>query len=414
MTVLTINYYTGSGSGKMELNLENFLPCSVHHFKILIDTINKSDDRDEIAATLNGYIIEQAEKLKKDREIIDAEREKTALAKINAELKKYIGLNALLVKEYNADEITDGDATIKIKAATVYALRLNKDRMQEAQAFDGWMFTKAGYTFDVFKDGTGKTADFIIMVHGTGLQLTTTRKKSEIVASVTPRLLDILTQNAAKLEAARENFKKFMIAAGFIEADPENENTNGSNAGENNENTNEKKEDQTMKRTENTNNEKYFAGVKTLDELRSVYRDLLKANHPDNGGSTEKMQDINAAYKEAFDLLKAGAKLDDEKEKIKWSEAEDAAIREALYKVVHLDGLNIEIVGCWIWIDGNTYAARDTLKEAGYTWSKARHKWHFAPYEKKFYKGSKKSFDQIRREYGSAEVENEAREKIAG
>ena len=167
-----------------------------------------------------------------------------------------------------------------------------------------------------------------------------------------------------------------------------------------------------MKKT--TNNEKYFTGVKTLEELRSVYRDLLKANHPDNGGSTEKMQDINAAYKEAFDLLKAGAKLDDEKEKIRWSEAEDAAIREALYKVVHLDGLNIEIVGCWIWIDGNTYDAREALKEAGYTWSKARHKWHFAPYEKKFYKGSKKSFDQIRREYGSAEVEKESREKIAG
>lgn len=403
MTVLTINYYTGSGSGKMELNLENLLPCTAHDFKILIDTINLSNDRDEHAATLNGYIMEQVEKLKKDRQRYNPETDKKELAKLNVIIKKYIGLNDLLVKEYNADRITDSDATIKLQAATVYALRLNKDREQVAEKFDGYTFKKSGYTFEVYKDGDSKTANFIIMVHGTGLQIATTRKRSEIIASVTPRLLDILNKNAAKLDEARANFKRFMIAAGFIEADAETENTD---------NTKNEKEADTMKKT--TNNEKYFAGVKTLEELRSVYRDLLKANHPDNGGSTEKMQDINAAYKEAFDLLKAGAKLDDEKEKIRWSEAEDAAIREALYKVVHLDGLNIEIVGCWIWIDGNTYDARETLKEAGYTWSKARHKWHFAPYEKKFYKGSKKSFDQIRREYGSAEVEKESREKIAG
>ena len=41
MTVLTINYSTGSGSGKMELNLENLLPCSIHDFKILIAPINR-------------------------------------------------------------------------------------------------------------------------------------------------------------------------------------------------------------------------------------------------------------------------------------------------------------------------------------------------------------------------------------
>ena len=156
----------------------------------------------------------------------------------------------------------------------------------------------------------------------------------------------------------------------------------------------------------------YFAGVKTLEELRNKYRDLLKTNHPDNGGSTEAMQEINAQYDKAFNTLKAGAKLEDEKDKIKWNEAEDAAIREALNKIIHLEDINIEIVGCWIWVDGDTYESRDTLKAAGYKWSKARKKWHYAPYEKKFYKGSKKSFDQIRREYGSTEVENEKREKI--
>lgn len=42
----------------------------------------------------------------------------------------------------------------------------------------------------------------------------------------------------------------------------------------------------------------YFTdGIKTLDELRKQYRDLLKMYHPDNaGGSTEATQEINSEY----------------------------------------------------------------------------------------------------------------------
>ena len=32
---------------------------------------------------------------------------------------------------------------------------------------------------------------------------------------------------------------------------------------------------------------KYFAGVKTVEELRKRYRELLKQHHPDNGGNEE-------------------------------------------------------------------------------------------------------------------------------
>lgn len=151
----------------------------------------------------------------------------------------------------------------------------------------------------------------------------------------------------------------------------------------------------------------YFSEVKTLEELRNKYRDLLKKNHPDNGGDVATMQAINAEYSEVFEALRAGAKIDNETTARKWSEAEDAALREALNKIIHLDGLNIEIVGCWIWIDGNTYEGRDVLKTAGYKWSRARQKWHFAPYANKYHKGKKKPFEQLREMYGSQKVETE-------
>ena len=41
---------------------------------------------------------------------------------------------------------------------------------------------------------------------------------------------------------------------------------------------------------------KYFENVKTLDELKKQYRRLAMKYHPDMGGSTEAMQQINAEH----------------------------------------------------------------------------------------------------------------------
>lgn len=35
---------------------------------------------------------------------------------------------------------------------------------------------------------------------------------------------------------------------------------------------------------------KYFAEIKTVEELRKRYRELLKQYHPDNGGNEETMK----------------------------------------------------------------------------------------------------------------------------
>ena len=49
---------------------------------------------------------------------------------------------------------------------------------------------------------------------------------------------------------------------------------------------------------------KYFTGVKTVEELRKRYRELLREYHPDNeNGSTEITQQINAEYDRLFSIL---------------------------------------------------------------------------------------------------------------
>ena len=41
---------------------------------------------------------------------------------------------------------------------------------------------------------------------------------------------------------------------------------------------------------------KYFKSIKSYEDLKNQYKNLLKANHPDNGGDVETMKEINVEY----------------------------------------------------------------------------------------------------------------------
>ena len=165
-------------------------------------------------------------------------------------------------------------------------------------------------------------------------------------------------------------------------------------------------------------NMKYFKDVKTVAELRVEYVRLLKENHPDNGGSTAICQEIIAEYNAMKDRLPDEDIPKNSKGEEKFTRAQmdefDELIRSKLDEIIHFSGVNIEVVGLWIWLDGNTYPWKDQIKEAGFQWSRSRKKWHYSPYDTgKFYKGRRMDFDAIRRTYGSATVNTEERAAIA-
>lgn len=162
----------------------------------------------------------------------------------------------------------------------------------------------------------------------------------------------------------------------------------------------------------------YFKNVNTLEELRKQYKELLKKYHPDNAnGSTEATQEINAEYDRLFKVLKdrhesrsTGNTEDGNKtdfNKMKYDFAEDQKLREVLQQIIRFEGINIEIVGCWIWVDGNTYDYKDALKGLGFKWAREKKKWYF--HTEAFRKRSHKklSMDDIRNYYGSTEIETE-------
>ncbi len=44
----------------------------------------------------------------------------------------------------------------------------------------------------------------------------------------------------------------------------------------------------------------YFSDCNSPDEIRTKYRNLVKKHHPDLGGDTKTMQEINTAYEIAL------------------------------------------------------------------------------------------------------------------
>ncbi len=152
---------------------------------------------------------------------------------------------------------------------------------------------------------------------------------------------------------------------------------------------------------------KWFKGVKTIEELRKRYRELLKKYHPDNdGGSVEVTQEINAEYDAVFAALSKENKSDRESTTYD-NKAEDKAFREVLEKIVNLN-VNAEIVGSWIWISGG-YEYRELLKSIGFKFAPKKKCWcwHYGEYKR--HHGKEVSLDEIRMKYGSQTVHSKSK-----
>ena len=162
---------------------------------------------------------------------------------------------------------------------------------------------------------------------------------------------------------------------------------------------------------------KYFTNVNTLEQLRRQYKELLKKYHPDNAnGSTTATQDINAEYDKLFKLLKDKHESKPDNTTYKDSEynnmydsQNDKALREILQKIINFDGIEIELVGLWLWVSGNTYNYKKELKELNFKWASQKKMWYWK--SEAYRKKSKKSLsmEDIRSYYGSTKVYSDSK-----
>ena len=152
----------------------------------------------------------------------------------------------------------------------------------------------------------------------------------------------------------------------------------------------------------------WFASIQTLTDLKKSFHDLARRYHPDTGNpeaSNAKMKEINAAYTARFEELKrkqnAQAAANPDGPAKATTEAPEEFI-EIVSALLRLDGLTVELCGCWLWISGETRKHKDALKAAGCRWAaqKKMWSWHHAEDGSWHYRG-KKSIDEIRTKYGS-------------
>lgn len=153
---------------------------------------------------------------------------------------------------------------------------------------------------------------------------------------------------------------------------------------------------------------RYFDHLRTLSEVKAEYKRLVKINHPDVGGDTATMQAINAQYAEAVKRIACNGEGRDRENAAKEVPLEFVA---ALSKIVALDGIEIDLVGAWLWVTGETYKHRAALKAAGYKWACKKLAWYWHPEWAAVERGSKKSLDEIKDKYGSSRLVGRAERK---
>ena len=156
----------------------------------------------------------------------------------------------------------------------------------------------------------------------------------------------------------------------------------------------------------------HFSSVTSLDELKLQYKKLAFKNHPDRGGKTEVMQEINSEYEQLLNRIINEASKDQYQDSSEngrgfWSSRSEHSevekkVKQAIDAIINLDGLDIEIIGVWVWVSGDTKQHKDKLKEAGFVWKRVQCKWVFIG--KKSNGRGRMTLDQMRELHGSQKV----------
>jgi hypothetical protein len=153
---------------------------------------------------------------------------------------------------------------------------------------------------------------------------------------------------------------------------------------------------------------KYFENCASLDEAKSLYKKRARENHPDLGGDTRTMQDINAeyAYFQAHEAYRSErtrqekAHAEGKKTAADYHDL-DQVIEELRVKIeaVLNMGLEVELCGLWVWVSGDTKPHKEELKSAGFKWSPHKTAWYFPGVPS--FNRTPRSMDDIRSMYGS-------------
>lgn len=157
----------------------------------------------------------------------------------------------------------------------------------------------------------------------------------------------------------------------------------------------------------------FFKTCKTAEDVKATFKDLAKRLHPDCGGDAEQFKAMMTEYKVAFDRLK-NVHVNSQGEQYERETSETAEqFADIINKVIMFEDVTIEIIGSWVWLSGNTFPYKDTIKEAGFFYSKSKKAWYYNGDNHKTRRRGRYSMKALREKWGSEVVENKPQEKLA-
>jgi hypothetical protein len=94
----------------------------------------------------------------------------------------------------------------------------------------------------------------------------------------------------------------------------------------------------------------YFDNPRTAEELKSQYRKLAFANHPDRGGDELIMKVINAEYERLFAMLKDIHANKEGEQYTAYTKTTETASEfiDIINRLVKLHGLVVELIGSFV------------------------------------------------------------------
>lgn len=152
--------------------------------------------------------------------------------------------------------------------------------------------------------------------------------------------------------------------------------------------------------------------INDIDSLKKQYRELALKYHPDAGGTHEQFLELKKEYDILFKkiLNKSNFSEEQKENEIKL----DEAMQNVVDCLVLLPNINIEIVGKWIWVSGDTYAIRNELKQAGLIFIKKAGQPYWV------YRGvesagrGKMSIQEIKTKYGTHTITKPSKKTLSG
>ena len=142
----------------------------------------------------------------------------------------------------------------------------------------------------------------------------------------------------------------------------------------------------------------------TLEELKSMYRKLAMKHHPDRGGDAETMKVINAEYDTLFPMLKDVHKNKDGETYTAHKESTETAdhFKTLIDELMRMNDIVIEVIGCFVWVTGDTKPHKDKLKALKFQWHTKKIAWYLKPEDYKRRSRREYGLDEIRQMYGTS------------